>query len=111
MTNEHGIEFAQTYELGGGKNGGGDDYFLYSGNRNSVSLPVNRNTMLVNHTHPESTLKPSEHDINYLLEATKAGSPQKSSVILPANGSGPVRFNANTEAAKPKMNYLNPENK
>ncbi|MGZ3890567.1 MAG: RHS repeat-associated core domain-containing protein, partial [Mucilaginibacter sp.] len=107
MTNKHGVEFAQTYEFGPGENGGGGEYYLYSGNKNSVNLPVNKNTMLINHTHPLSTAKPSVYDVEYLQAAMKAGSPQKSSIIIPANASPPVRFNVKSEyMTVPSINYL-----
>ena len=37
LTNEYGIEFAQVYERGSGKNGRGGIYKIYSGTVNSVS--------------------------------------------------------------------------
>ena len=55
LTNEYGVEFAQVYQLGPRKNGGGGKYYIYSGNSNSVLVPVNKNTMLINHTHPGGT--------------------------------------------------------
>ena len=33
LTNEYGVEFAQVYQLGLGKNGGGGKYYIYSGKK------------------------------------------------------------------------------
>ncbi len=41
LTREYGVEFAQVYQRGFGKNGGGGKYFVYSGDVNSVKVPVN----------------------------------------------------------------------
>lgn len=38
LTEEYGVEFAQVYHLGPGKNGGGGVYILYSGDVGSVSI-------------------------------------------------------------------------
>lgn len=97
MTDVHGVEFAQTYTAGAGKNGGGGFYNLYSGTRSAVDVPVGSDVYLINHTHPGGTAAPSVFDIDYLKLANGAGSSQKSSIILPA-GKKPVRFNVNTPA-------------
>jgi RHS repeat-associated protein len=97
LSNLYNIEFAQVYTAGTGSNGAGGFYTLYSGTLNRITLPVGPNTFLINHTHPSGTTIPSILDINYLLKAQSLGSPQNSSVILPA-GKPPVKFNKNTPA-------------
>ena len=48
LTNEYGVEFAQVYQLGPGKNGGGGKYYIYSGTKNSVLVPVVNYTIKCN---------------------------------------------------------------
>lgn len=91
LTNEHGVEFAQVYQLGPGKNGGGGKYFIYSGNKNSVLVPVNKNTILINHTHPGGTASPSKQDMKLLAMYAQQGSPQKTSAIIPS-GKDTIKF-------------------
>lgn len=86
LTNEYGIEFAQVYERGPGKNGRGGKYKIYSGTVNSVTIPVNSNTILINHTHPNGTAFPSDKDKKLMALIKQAGSPQKTSSIIPAGG-------------------------
>jgi|GEM_PF-4510897 len=95
LTKRHGIEFAQVYTIGTGKNGGGGFYTLYSGTKNSVNVPVSPQSFLINHSHPGGTPTPSIFDIQFLLKSKAAGSPQNSSIILPVN-KPPVRFNTKT---------------
>jgi hypothetical protein len=96
LSDEFGVEFAQVYTAGTGKNGGGGYYTLYSGTPNSVSIPTGSNTFLINHTHPGGTAAPSTFDIDYLTgQKTLYGSPQNSSVILP-KGKPAVRFDKTT---------------
>ena len=97
FSDQYGVEFAQIYTAGPGKNGGGGFYTLYSGTEKTVNVPFGEDIFLINHTHPGGTVSPSIHDINYLKKAEAAGSPQKSSVILPKN-KPPVKFNKNTPA-------------
>lgn len=91
LTNEYGVEFAQVYQLGPGKNGGGGKYYIFSGNENSVTVPVNRNTILINHTHPGGTASPSKKDMKLMEMYAKVGSPQRTSSIIP-RGKKSIKF-------------------
>ena len=91
LTEEYDVEFAQVYELGSGKNGRGGTYKIYSGNANSVTIPVNSRTILINHTHPGGTAKPSNKDLQLLALIKQAGSPQKTSAIIPI-GKKTIKF-------------------
>ncbi len=91
LTSEYGIEFAQVYERGQKKNGRGGKYMIYSGTVNSVTIPVNSNTILINHTHPNGTAFPSAKDKKLMALIKQAGSPQKTSSIIPL-GKGTVKF-------------------
>jgi hypothetical protein len=91
LTNEYGVEFAQVYRLGPGKNGGGGTYYIYSGTRNSVLVPVDKNTILINHTHPGGTASPSKQDMKLMAMYAKLGSPQKTSAIIPS-GKATIKF-------------------
>lgn len=91
LTEEYGIEFAQVYELGNGKNGRGGQYKIYSGTVNSVLIPVSEKTILINHTHPGGTASPSKKDKKLMAMIKQAGSPQKTSSILPL-GKKTVKF-------------------
>lgn len=91
LTNEYGVEFAQVYQLGPGKNGGGGKYYIYSGTENSVMVPVNRNTILINHTHPGGTASPSKNDMKLMEMYAKVGSPQRTSAIIP-RGKKTIKF-------------------
>jgi len=91
LTNEYGVEFAQVYERGNGKNGHGGKYTIYSGTVNSVSIPVNSNTVLINHTHPGGTASPSRKDLILMSLIQQAGSPQRTSSIIP-KGKKSIKF-------------------
>lgn len=52
LTEKYEVEFAQVYELGPGRNGGGGQYYIYSGTRRSVTVPISSTTILISHTHP-----------------------------------------------------------
>ena len=91
LTNEYGVEFAQVYRLGPGKNGGGGKYYIYSGNRNSVTVPVDKYTMLINHTHPGGIASPSQKDMRLMAMYAQAGSQQKTSAIIPS-GKATIKF-------------------
>jgi hypothetical protein len=93
LTVKHDVEFAVTYKLGQGKAGGGGQYFLHSGERGSVSFPLESNRMLINHTHPRGSAFASEADMNLMKLLEQIGSPQRSSQIIPV-GKSPLRFNA-----------------
>ena len=87
LTNEYGVEFAQVYELGAGKNGRGGQYRLYSGIVNRVEIPVTSKTILINHTHPGGTQHPSKADLKLLALIMQVGSPQRTSAIIPVGKS------------------------
>ena len=94
LTNEYGVEFAQVYQLGPGKNGRGGKYYIYSGTKNSVLVPVNASTILINHTHPGGTAYPSTNDLKLMSLYAQLGSPQKVSSIIP-NGKNAIKFTKN----------------
>lgn len=91
LTKEYGVEFAQVYELGPGKNGAGGRYMIYSGTVNSVTIPVDNKTILINHTHPGGTSSPSNLDLKLMATIKQYGSPQKTSAIIPL-GKKSVKF-------------------
>jgi hypothetical protein len=94
----HGTEFTQIYLTGPGKNGAGGTYYLIQGTPGSVSVPTGSNVRWINHTHPELhpsgapvSLQPSAADRNVLQQLENAGSPQRTSQIVPEVGQ-PFRF-------------------
>ena len=91
MTKEYGVEFAQVYKYGGGINGGGGQYYLYSGTSNKVQVPIAKDIMLINHTHPNGAAYPSNADKTLLGVFQRYGSLQRSSEIIPI-GKENVRF-------------------
>jgi hypothetical protein len=91
MTAKHDVEFAVTYELGPGKNGGGGQYRLYSGVRGQVDVPLRNDSILIYHTHPQGRAYASEADRNLMRYLREIGSPQRSSQIVPVGGQV-VRF-------------------
>lgn len=96
LTKEYGVEFAQVYERGPGKNGRGGKYTIYSGTVDTVTIPVNRNTVLINHTHPGGTASPSKKDLKLMALIKQAGSPQRTSAIIPI-GKETVKFTSKGE--------------
>ena len=92
LTREYGIEFAQIYQRGSGLNGRGGKYFIYSGDASSVIVPVNKDVILINHTHPSGTAYPSKKDKNLLRLLESSGSPQRTSEIIPIGITKTVRF-------------------
>ena len=91
LTAKHGVEFATIYERGTNANGGGGQYYLYSGTDRALSIPLDPNLILINHTHPRGSAFASEADYNVLEVLKLLGSPQRSSQIIPV-GKAPVRF-------------------
>ena len=83
LTEKYGVEFAQVYELGQGKNGGGGRYLLFSGSVSTVKIPLKPTLMLIDHTHPSGTPWPSEDDKNLMKVLAALGSPQRTSAIVP----------------------------
>ena len=92
LTQEYGVEFAQVYRYGNGVNGGGGQYYLYSGTVDRVTVPIGNDIMLINHTHPGGTASPSSADKLLLGRYQQLGSPQRSSEIIPI-GKENIRFN------------------
>lgn len=97
LTEEYEVEFAQVYNLGPGKNGGGGYYTLYSGDISSVSIApsLSPDAILINHTHPGGTAWPSSQDMNLLEELKRLGSPQNVSEIIPIGKENTVHFDVN----------------
>lgn len=91
LTKKHGVEFAQIYVMGEGKNGRGGKYYLFSGDENSVFIPLSSKTILINHTHPRGTTAASDKDKKLLRALNALGSPQNTSTIYPI-GKKPVKF-------------------
>jgi hypothetical protein len=89
LQKEHGVEFAQIYLTGDGKNGGGGLYFLIRGGAETVSIPISKDIMLISHTHPERIegvlvpLEASWQDMRTLQKLQNEGSPQRTSLIVP----------------------------
>jgi len=94
LTREYGVEFAQVYHLGPGKNGGGGYYVLYSGDFKSVSIApsMGADAILINHTHPRGSAYPSPQDMDLLKHLQELRSPQKTSEIIPIGKDGTVFF-------------------
>lgn len=94
LTEKHGVEFAVTYKYGTGMNGGGGQYYLFSGTSAGVRVPVAADQMLIYHTHPGGTPFASQADMDLLGFLKAAGSPQRSSQIVPV-GKDVIRFGPN----------------
>ena len=77
-----------------------NNFFLFSGTLNYIELPIDKNELLLKHSHPLGTPYPSIYDITWLRMAQSVGSPQIQSLILPI-GKDKVAFNINT----PTFNY------
>jgi hypothetical protein len=91
-SDQYGVEFALVYRTGGGKNGGGGSYWLYSGAERSVDVPVGADVRLIYHTRPGGTPYASRADMDVLRQQfLNYGSPQRSSQIVLPDGST-VRF-------------------
>ena len=97
LSAKHDVEFAVTYTLGAGKGGGGGTYTLYSGTKSSVGIgEITGDKILINHTHPNGGASASGYletlengqvvlkgDQGVLKALQNAGSPQRSSTIIP----------------------------
>jgi len=94
LTAQHGVEFAVTYKFGPGANGGGGQYFLHSGTVGEVAFPLERDRMLIYHTHPGGTPYASQGDMDIMGRLRSIGSPQRSSQVVPAGSGRAVRFTA-----------------
>lgn len=97
LTQEYGVEFAQAYHYGQGKNGGGGYYTLYSGTENQVNIAKSfaPDVMLINHTHPKGTAYPNAADQRLLQDLQRIGSPQRVSEIIPIGKERTVFFDIN----------------
>ncbi|VYU71770.1 hypothetical protein [Metakosakonia massiliensis] len=93
LSEKHGVEFAVTYKYGPGPNGAGGQYFLHSGERIKVGFSLEKDRMLIYHTHPGGTAYASSADMKIMLRLKNIGSPQRSSKIVPS-GKDVVRFDA-----------------
>jgi hypothetical protein len=93
LTERFKIEFAIMFKIGN------QNYSFYKGTSNSVELPIDALEILLSHTHPNGTTKPSIHDINWLKTVQSVGSPQIQSVILPI-GENRVTFNIKSSYLK-----------
>lgn len=82
LTDKYEVEFAQVYELGPGRNGGGGQYYIYSGTRRSVTVPISSTTILISHTHPGGSAVPSRKDMQLMALLAHVGSPQRISAIV-----------------------------
>lgn len=91
LTQKHGVEFAQVYIHGKGKNGRGGKYYLYSGDDHSVLIPLGKDVMLISHTHPKGTPYASTEDMKLMSYLKQLGSPQNTSTIYPV-GNQSVKF-------------------
>jgi hypothetical protein len=91
LTVKHEVEFAVTYKLGPNQGGGGGQYFLHSGTKGTVSIPLEADRMVIYHTHPSGTAFASQADMDMLKLFQQVGSPQRSSQIVPV-GKDVVRF-------------------
>ncbi|MDH1109260.1 LysM peptidoglycan-binding domain-containing protein [Pseudomonas otitidis] len=97
LTVKHGVEFAVTYKFGIGRNGGGGQYFLHSGEAGGVAIPLEADRILISHTHPgidgaAGARYASDADMEVLEALQKIGSPQRSSLIVPVGRDVIVRF-------------------
>jgi len=108
LTNRFGVEFAQVYKLGPGKNGSGGTYHLYSGTGNSVSMEgiLDGKSILINHTHPAGSSIASKADMKLLENIENSGSPQRSSEIIPIGKKETSRFNQSGENTTDKNRRL-----
>jgi hypothetical protein len=98
-TLDTGVEYLLAYKPGPGRNGGGGQYWLYSGTENQVNYPVD--AYAIYHTHPSGSITPSGYinpatgrlagDIGALDFRSSQGNPQQSSQFIPRNGA-PVRY-------------------
>jgi hypothetical protein len=91
LTAEHGVEFSLVYKAGPGRAGGGGTYWLHSGTKSTVQVPLGSDVRWIYHTHPGGTAAASTADKNVLKLLQQVGSPQRSSQIVPA-GKQTIRF-------------------
>ncbi len=73
-------------------NGAGGKYFVYSGDISSVPIPIDKDVILINHTHPGGTAAASPADRRVLQYLADSGSPQRSSEIIPVGKNYTIKF-------------------
>ena len=115
MSAKHDVEFGVTYTLGEGRGGGGGFYTLHSGTKSSVSIgELSGDKILISHTHPKGGASASGYwdslpdgsmvfkgDQAVLQALQKAGSPQRTSTIIPlqrSDGLTPPPFRFSVES-------------
>ena len=89
LSAKHGVEFAVTYKYGPGPNGGGGQYWLYSGTSNRVAIPLEADNMFIYHTHPNGAMFGSGPDravMDFLLARSARRSAPPTSFRLAAAG-------------------------
>ncbi|MER7467994.1 ricin-type beta-trefoil lectin domain protein [Streptomyces sp. NPDC097981] len=86
LTNATNREWGLVYQLGPGRNGGGGQYYLYSGGEHSVYMGTGADRMWIYHTHPTFPYASKADRANILLQ-TSLGSPQRSAQIVLRDGS------------------------
>ncbi|MEV7618039.1 RHS repeat-associated core domain-containing protein [Streptomyces sp. NPDC089799] len=86
LTNATNLEWGVTYKYGPGKNGGGGQYYLYSGAEHSVAMDTGPEWMWIYHSHPTHAYA-SDRDLGNVVLQSALGSPQKSSMIVTRDGS------------------------
>ncbi|NFA41511.1 hypothetical protein EXM65_02680 [Clostridium botulinum] len=92
LTEENGVEFALVYQRGERISGSGGQYKLFSGTSNRVQVPIDKDSMLIYHTHPAGSGFASDGDRNVLTRLMESGSPQRSSQIIPIGSDEITRF-------------------
>jgi hypothetical protein len=89
---QEGVEFAQIYLTGPGRNGGGGQTLLIRGNDRGVRIPVGPNVRIINHSHPRMLdgsvvpLRASLPDRQTMEALRRSGSPQRLSRIVTEEG-------------------------
>jgi hypothetical protein len=101
-----GVEFAQVYIAGTGRNGGGGQTLLIRGTAGGVNLPSGPNVFIINHTHPTTLngvqvpLRASTVDRQSLQALQGLGSPQRTSAVVTESGET-FRFSATRTRLRP----------
>lgn len=89
-------EFALIYEVGAGRNGGGGQYLLFSGEKAKVWFPARGDYRWISHSHPAGFAQhASAADQNWLRLMQKNGNPQQTSRVVPLDGPA-FQFNVNS---------------
>jgi hypothetical protein len=103
------IEFGLVYRTGSrvvkgklkrAENGRGGNYLLYAGTYDQVWVRVDDNHMFITHTHPNGNAKASTDDMTLMSYATKLGSNQIVSSVIPLPGAM-FHFTATEERLEP----------